>query len=42
MAVPVPLGAPVSLDSLPNFPEKTAETLRRPERQKKAPKRLNL
>ncbi len=42
MAVPVPLGAPVALDSVPNFPEKTAETLRRSERQNKAPKRLNL
>ncbi len=42
MTVPVPLGAPVPLDSVPNFPEKTAETLRRSERQNKPPKRLNL
>ncbi len=42
MTVPVPLRAPVPLDSVPNFPEKTVETLRRSERQKKAPKRLNL
>lgn len=41
-AVSVPQGVPVPLESVPSSPRKTSETLRRSQRQKKAPNRLNL